>query len=159
MSRRHLNLLVDTNVWLDYLLGRKEAPAATALLEKALENDDVLAITPTIAKDIFFLVGAAIKRSLRADGLPVTEKNAAAANEVAWSCLRTVQAHSIMLGVGFGEHLEAMALRGQHGDYEDDLLLAIAQGDAIDYLVTNDKKLLGNKAAPAITPQEYMSLR
>lgn len=159
MDRRHLSLLVDTNVWLDYLLGRQGAPSATALLEKALRRDDALAITPTIAKDVFFLVGAAIKGSLRADGLAVTDQMAAAANEVAWSCLRTVQSHSIMVGMGFGEHLEAMALRSRHANYEDDLLLAIAQTDAIDYLVTNDKRLLGNAVAPTLTPQEYVGLK
>lgn len=122
-----------------------------------MRREDALAITPAIAKDVFFLAGASLKNALRAGGVTVTERRAAAANEAAWSCLRAMQSQSVMVGVGFGEHLEALVLRDQHGDYEDDLLLAIAKGDAIDYLVTNDKGLLSSKAAPTISPQEYLS--
>ncbi len=122
-----------------------------------MRREDPLAITPTIAKDVFFLAGASLKNALRAGGVTVTERRAATANEAAWSRLRAMQSQSVMVGVGFGEHLEALALRDQHGDYEDDLLLAIAKSDAIDYLVTNDKGLLSSKAAPTISPQEYLS--
>lgn len=157
MTERRLNLLVDTNVWLDHFLGRKNAPAATAFLQAAFEREDALAVTPAIMKDAFFIVGTTMKRRARESGGGVDAAMAAAANEAAWSCLSSIQSQAAVLSIGFGEHLEATMLRGRHADYEDDLLLAVAQKDAIDYLVTNDQKLLAVTAAPAMMPQEYLA--
>lgn len=160
MSKPHLNVLVDTNVWLDYLLGRAHAESAVSLLSTALDHDDAIAVTPSIMKDVFFLVCASLKRSFPlADDQRLPEPSAQAINEIAWDCLATVQHDAIVLNQGFQEHLEAMTLRDMHPDYEDDLLLATAKLSHIDYIVTNDKALLTNTVVPAITPEEYLALK
>lgn len=160
MSDSHLNLLVDTNVWLDHLLGRAHAEAATALLSTALEHDDVIAVTPSVMKDVFFLICVSLKRSLPAqEGAHISKTSAQAINEIAWNCLSTIQRNAIVLNQGPRDHLEAMTFQDAHRDYEDDLLLATAQLSQMDYVVTNDKALLANEAFATITPEGYLLLR
>lgn len=160
MSNAHLNLLVDTNVWLDYLLGRPRCKEALNFLGEAAAREDVIAVAPSIMKDVFFLVCTSLKEEVLADGGDrVSEQSGLAVKRIAWSSLASIQRLSIMLNQGFQEHLEAMTLRDEHNDYEDDLLLATAKSAKIDYLITNDKGLLSNKVVPALSPQAYLDMK
>lgn len=158
MTRRHLNLLVDTNVWLDHFLGRKESGKALGMLRKASESEDVVATAPSIIKDAFYLTCSILKHRA-ADYGESSEAAAKAINEIGWACISTMQELSIVIPQGFGEHLEAVALRDDNKDYEDNLLLATAQSAKIDYIITSDLGLLKNKIVPAITPEEYLNVR
>lgn len=159
MTRKKASLLVDTNVWLDYFLGRKGAQSAARFLGKTLENDDVLVTTTSITKDVFYLIGASLKRRTVADGEVNSERNAKTVNEIAWQCLSTIQGMAIVLNQGFEQHLEAMALRDANSDYEDDLLVATAQSADIDFIVTNDDRLLKSSPVATITTEEYCASR
>lgn len=161
MNRKHLSLLVDTNVWVDFILGREGASSVLKMLNAASEDEDPIAVTTSIMKDAFFIIGATIKRKAREEGVSESafQDVSVAAKEVAWSSLMTIQRFSIMLNQGFQEHLEAMTLRDVHNDYEDDLLLATAKSAKIDYLITNDKGLLSNKVVPALSPQAYLDMK
>lgn len=161
MSRKHLNLLVDTNVWVDYVLGRKDAATVSQMLSIAAEGEDAVAVTPAIMKDAFFLIESGLKRMAREQGSSekAIQDMAASTKEAAWASLCMIQKCSIMLNQGFQEHLEAMTLRDEHNDYEDDLLLATAKSAKIDYLITNDKGLLSNKVVPALSPQAYLDMK
>ena len=156
MTKKHLNLLIDTNVWLDHLLGRKGCKDALGVLQKAAEQEDAVATTPSIMKDAFYLVCAALKRRATDSG-ESSEANAKAINEIGWACVATIQSLSVMVPQGFGEHLEAVLLKDSNKDYEDNLLLATAQSAKIDFIITNDKDLLKNKIVPAISPREYLA--
>lgn len=155
MTRKHLNLLIDTNVWLDYFLGRKGSKEATKVLRRATENEDAIATTPSILKDAFYLVCAALKHRV-ADASECSEASAKAINEIGWACISTIQKLSIIIPQGFGEHLGAVVLRDDNKDYEDNLLLATAQNAKIDFIITNDRELLKNKVIPTLSPCEYL---
>ncbi|PWL77517.1 MAG: hypothetical protein DBY20_09130 [Coriobacteriia bacterium] len=115
--------------------------------------------TPGILKDVFFLIGVSLKGWTRAAGEKVTEESALAVNEISWACLSQIQGMSIVLNLGFAEHLEASALRSKNPDYEDNLLLATAQNAKVDYIITKGKGLLANDVVSAITPAEYVAMR
>ena len=115
--------------------------------------------TPGILKDVFFLIGVSLKGWTRAAGEKVTEESALAVNEISWACLSQIQGMSIVLNLGFAEHLEASALRSKNPDYEDNLLLATAQNAKVDYIITKSKGLLANDVVSAITPAEYVTMR
>lgn len=153
------SLLIDTNVWLDYLLGREGVRDATAAVQCALDYEDVLMVTPGILKDVFYLVGTTIKRRTQEDGDRITEESALAVNEISWACLSQIQGMTIVLNLGFAEHLEASALRSKNPDYEDNLLLAVAKIAKVDYIITKDKGLLANDVVSALTPAEYVAMR
>lgn len=159
MTRKKASLLVDTNVWLDYFLGRKGAQSAARFLGKTLENDDVLVTTTSITKDVFYLIGASLKRRTVADGGVNSGRNAKAINEIAWQCLSTIQGMAIVLNQGFEQHLEAMVLRDANSDYEDDILVATAQSADVDFIVTSDERLLKSSPVAAITTGEYCASR
>lgn len=115
--------------------------------------------TPGILKDVFFLIGVSLKGWARETGEKVTEESALAVNEISWACLSQIQGMSIVLNLGFAEHLEASALRSKNPDYEDNLLLATAQNAKVDYIITKGKGLLANDVVSAITPAEYVEMR
>ena len=108
---------------------------------------------------MFFLIGVSLKGWTRAAGEKVTEESALAVNEISWACLSQIQGMSIVLNLGFAEHLEASALRSKNPDYEDNLLLATAQNAKVDYIITKGKGLLANDVVSAITPAEYVAMR
>ena len=153
------SLLIDTNVWLDYLLGREGVQEATAAIQSALDHEDVLVTTPGILKDVFFLIGVSLKGWTREAGEKVAEESAFAVNEISWACLSQIQGMSIVLNLGFAEHLEASVLRSKNPDYEDNLLLAVAKIAKVDYIITKDKGLLANDVVSALTPAEYVEMR
>lgn len=160
-SKKHLNILIDTNIWLDYFLGRSGSSNAASVISTALANDDAIVTTTSIIKDAFFILAATLKRRAREDSetSKVDEQTAKVINQIAWKCISTIQSYSIMLNQGFQEHLIAMTLKDQHPDYEDDLLLAAAKSSKVDHVITNDKQLLANDVISAITPTEYVELR
>lgn len=157
MTRHRLNLLVDTNVWLDYFLGRKHAKDAVRMLNKARECEDVVATAPCIMKDVFYIASSRVKKRARSSGANIDDGDGRAINAAAWSCLKSMQERSIIVGQGFGQHLEAMLLEEECSDYEDDLLVATAKTCSIDYIITNDQKLIKANLFPTMTPKEYVA--
>lgn len=136
-------LLLDTNVWLDHLQdfrpGHKEA---MKLIDLAARTQATLLYPVTSTKDVFYIIGNSYKNDLRvATGRPITETDAAIANEVAWACLENMTE----LGTAAGcDETDVRLARKQctvHSDYEDDLVIAAAmRSNAL--LVTNDEELL-----------------
>lgn len=152
----HKNILIDTNVWLDYFLGRSGSENAAKVLEIALDNDFAITTTPSIIKDVFFLISSSLKRKMKTESVSIDERNARAINEISWECIRVIQEYSIFLNQGFKEHLGSMMLKDSHNDYEDDLLISTANASKIDFIVTNDQKLHGNKTVNSISPKDFI---
>lgn len=157
-AQRGLKLLIDTNVWLEYFLERSNRSASWDAIRKAHELYDLMTITPNITKDVFFTVASDLKGRMREDGLEITSGLDGGSNVAAWACLKLMQELALVLNVGMPEHYGAMKLAEQYPDYEDNLLLATAYNNKLDYIITNDKRLLKNEVVAAITPQEYLEL-
>lgn len=156
MTKETASFLVDTNIWLDMLLGRANAESSSALIVRANARDDFMAVTASQLKDIFYVVGQELKRQTRREEGNVSPSHASAINEIAWSCLSYVQKQAMVIDEGLSEHCEASMLRNQCSDYKDAMLMACAKRAKMDFIVTNDKQLLAQSAVRAITPAEYL---
>lgn len=155
VDRKHLSVLFDTNVWLDYFLGRELAKSASGAFQRAMEKDDAIVTTAPIMRDVFYLVGTELKRNARAEGVECVQADSKAVAEVAWECIAFMRGHCAVLNVGAPEELVAFTLRQENTDFEDNLLIATAQRANVDYVITNDKRLLKSNLVPALSPREY----
>ena len=144
-------LLLDTNVWLSYYLGsREDSDLAKQLLNLAVENDAQLAYAVTTAKDLFFLLAADCKRAYKTEHGQLTEAAAAAANELAWGCVRHLSELAIAVPCDHTDVWMAQKQRRLHGDFGDGLVVAAAMRVKADLLVTADKALLLHAPVAAV---------
>ena len=155
-----LRLLLDTNVWVDYFLARgQRGRDAAALVTASYGRDDVaLYVSALSVKDVYYLLQAALKAQLRAEGREVTPSDAAAAREVAWGCVRRVLELALVVGTTRTEVLRAVSYRRLHDDLEDDLLLSAATTCDADYVVTSDEALGRHVAGSTLIPAEAAGL-
>ena len=141
MTQRSL-VVVDTNVWLDYLLGRRaNHESAQHFIVEARRRDLPLVIPSNSLKDVFFLFQQQLKAANRADGRQTPEAAAAAARKAAWAAVDFIME---MAAVGPSDQSDAWVAsryRDVHGDYEDNLVIACAMRLDACLLVTNDAEL------------------
>lgn len=142
-TARPLKLLVDTNIWLDYFLGRtKSSGAVTRLLSIAEEAETVALYSSSLSvKDVYYVLGRTMKADARRDGA-LSSEVIAGADETAWACVRLIRQKSIIAPVGADEVFDSFVFRSYHNDFEDDLILGVANRIDVDYVVTEDKGLI-----------------
>ena len=136
-------IVVDANVWLDYLFGaRPKSADSKRFLAVARRNDIPLVIPAHSLKDVFYLTQKALKDANRRDGkMPPTEA-AASARAAAWSAVDFIME---LASVGPSDHSDAVIAsrnRAIHSDFEDNLVVACAMRTDARMLVTNDEKLI-----------------
>lgn len=140
-------VMLDTNVVVDYLLGREPGCSdAAKMIAMHAAYEHAVYVSALSLKDAYFIVAMQLKRMERLATGSLSEGMARAANEVAWSCVRQLIENTIVLATGRAESLQAFVLRAAHADFEDDLVVATALGNGIDLLVSNDAELI--KHAP-----------
>ena len=156
MSASNL-VLVDTNVWLDYLLGfRQNHKPARDFVIGATELDIPLVIAPHSLKDLFYIFQQQMKRAIRAEGAAVTEDAALAVQKAAWAALDTVMQ---LATVDPSDQMAAQIAakqRAVHPDYEDNLLIACAMLIEARMLVTSDEQLLRHAPMTALSPEDAL---
>ena len=151
------SLLIDTNVWLDcFLPGRKNREASLALMEKALDQGTPLFYTAGIAKDVFYLVSAAMKRKAREQMGSLSEGDARAIQAVAWGCVGNMRDVATAVGADESDLWLACEYRSVHGDLEDNLLIAAVRRSSATYLVTNDQTLLRHAPIAVLSSQDAL---
>ena len=157
---RPTKLLIDTNVWVDYFVdrGAQHTAAMQLILDASARGDVALYAASVSLKDAFYLVSLESKRSLCADGLPITKEREAAIREAAWASVRALMDFALVVPVGQAEALQAMAYRTVHGDFEDDLILAAAKRVEADYVITSDEELLRHASVGCLTVQDGLAL-
>lgn len=153
-------VLLDTDILLDYLLGRDPGCAAvTELLSVLYEHSLMPYVTSLSLKDVFYLVSMLLKRMSReSSGGTLTEQSAAAAQEVAWACVRKLLESCLVVPMGSSTCLEACTLRSVHEDFEDDLQLAAAREMSIDIFVTADMRLMRHAPIACMSAQDACAL-
>ena len=153
-------LLLDTNVWLDYFLDRGESHGRTKelLAEAFVREDVVLYAASTTLKDVFYLIPLQLKRSLRAEGIAITESLSAAAIETAWSCLRVMLDVSQVVPIGKSEALQSIVYRSIHEDFEDNFIASAVRRADADYLVTSDERFCRHSLVATVSVQEAIRL-
>ena len=152
-------IMLDTNVVVDYLLGRKPAcDECRKLIVAHAEGRHAVYVSALSLKDAYYLVAMQLKRMERIASGALSEDMANAANEIAWSCVRQLIDCLIVVPTGRGESLHALTFKSVHGDFEDDLIVASALSAKADYLVSNDEKLLKHAPIACLTSADMLAL-
>ncbi|MBQ9058625.1 MAG: PIN domain-containing protein [Atopobiaceae bacterium] len=148
-------LLIDTSVWLEYLLAiEPNYVAVVDLFDVCVNRDTTIAYTPNALKDVFYLIPRQLRREAIASGDDSDTSYVAAA----WACVRTMTEIALAVPQSLAECDLAWMLRNKHNDLEDNLLIASAETCHADYVVTYDKQLLERFPAICITPQQALDL-
>ena len=159
MASRQSTLLIDTNIWLDCFLPDRPGHAeAMSLILFAYEHECPLLYPASIAKDVFYLVGNTLKRDMRKEGGTLTQRNAAAANEIAWGCVNSMRERATAVGADESDLWMACKLRSIHNDLEDNLIVAAAERANATYLITNDEILIKHSPVAALPPADALTL-
>lgn len=159
MQGEPLSILVDTNVWLDYYLGFREGhERAKQMLNLANGLGASLLYAITSSKDVFYLISGDCKHAYRnAHGGKITEEASAAAREVAWSCLKSMNDWATAVGCDQSDTWLAQTQRALHDDYEDNLVIAAALRARPTLLVTNNEQLLRHSPVAALDTRDAIA--
>lgn len=140
-------LLIDTNVLLDFLLGRNPfgQPAKEILLlaeeDKTLEFTSASAVT-----DIYYLLEKAIRQSV--------EEKSEASYLMAQSKIKDLISLVSILPVTSMDILHAIDLGWK--DFEDAVLYSVALANDIDFIISRDKGFTGSDI-PVMSPEEFLA--
>ena len=155
----HEIIVVDTNVWLDYLLGyRRKHTISKAFIVEASRQDLPLVIPSHSLKDLFFLFQQQLKEANRIDGKQNPEAAAHSARIAAWAAIDIVMEMAAVGPSDQGDAWIASRQRNLHDDYEDNLVIACAMRLDARLLVTNDRKLAKHAPVPVLDAEHALAL-
>ena len=158
-TKHTLKLLIDTSVWLDYFFARTNATRSIVeLFSRAAEAEDIILFSSSLSvKDVYYILGRAMKADVRRVGA-LTPEAIAGADETAWACVRLIRQKSIIASVGADEVFDSFVFRHHHNDFEDDLMLGVANRIDVDYVVTEDKNLIKHTNGVCINVDQALRL-
>lgn len=152
-------VLLDTNVWLDAFDGtRPRSAEASSLIERCMSRGIDLLYAVESVKDVFYLVGASLKRQTRAEGGHLTEAQANAISRYATSCVDTMFEVATAVGADASDVWLARKYQRLHPDLEDCLVMAAAKRAEADLLVTSDDALLRHAPTTALSVADALVL-
>lgn len=156
--KQPLALLLDTTIWVDpYYPDRPNHQAANELLTEAYAQDADLYYSSHSIVDVFYLATNAQKDLLRQEVGASTEGLAFGTNETAWGCIRSIYEIATPIPISGPVLFAAIKMKDVHADFEDDVVLAAAQLTKVDFLVTNDRKLIARAALPALSAADMLA--
>ena len=154
-----LRFLIDTNVWLDAFIDRsRNHDTASTFLKNARLSNTPLFTSIETTKDVYYLVTLELKRMQRREVGEVTETFANAVREAAWSCITTMRRNSTIVAADTSDMVEAIALRADHDDYEDNLIIAAAIRANATHIISSDKQLQACSPIACVGPKEALEL-
>ena len=154
-----LKLLIDTNVWLDFFIDRSALHDKAGELITEAHRRNALLFTPiTAMKDIYFLLGVELKRMQREANGDVSDSFARAIDEIAWSCIAYVRKQSVIVGADQSDMIEAIAMRPNHPDFEDNMIASAARRAQASYIVTSDKQFAQHSPVSSLNIEEAIAL-
>lgn len=155
-----LKLLIDTNVWMDYFSGRSDRTANVVHLIEIADASELIALfaSSLSVKDVSYLVSAAIKKECRRKNGSLSDSAIAAADETAWACVRQMRELALIAPVGADEVFDSFVFKHHHNDFEDDLMLGVANRTDADYVVTEDKNLIKHTNGVCINVEKALRL-
>ena len=151
---RASRLLLDTNVWVDYFHGVGPGVAAIEeIVSRGLKGKVHLLYAPTSAKDVFYLISRRLRQT-DARGSSSSASFTAAAS----ACVRRMMEVADAAPQSYAECELACLLRSNFDDFEDNLIIAAAETDKADYVVTSDRLFLQALPEACITPDRAVAL-
>lgn len=151
--REHALIMVDTNVWVDlYIPGRPNREASLAFFEVARRAEAELVFTLEIARAVYRIVSHEAKRWVREGRGELSEAYAHAISNHAWDFVQDMQEYGTPIGSSTPDLWMATKLRDRHPEIEDNLIVAACMRLDVDYLVTNDAKLIRHSPLATVDP-------
>lgn len=148
--------LIDSNVWIDYFVrSEMTGEMVRAFLAAAMESEATLVYTSFTLKDVFYVIPRRLREKAIADGEDVRGVTFAPS---AWACVRSMTEIAVAATTALPECELAWMLRRQHGDFEDNLIIATAETCGADYVVTYDRQLIERFAPVCITPDQALNI-
>lgn len=152
-------VLLDTNVWLDAFDGaRPRSREANELIDVCARRGIDLLYAVGTAKDVYYLVGASLKRQVRTAGEALSEDQARAIAVYAAACVTSMDEIATAVGADSSDVWLARKYQRIHTDFEDCMVLAAAQRAKADYLVTSDEALLRHAPVAALSVDDFLAL-
>ena len=152
-------VLLDTNVWLDAFDGaRPRSREANELIDACVRKGIDLLYAVGTARDVYYLVGASLKRETRAAGEALSEDQVSAISAYATACIANMDEIATAVGADSSDVWLARKYQRIHADFEDCLVLAAAQRAQADCLVTNDEALLRHAPVAALSAGDFLAL-
>ncbi len=152
-------LFFDTNVLLDYAMGRNPGcEAFVGLAKLARDNGHTMHVASESLKDCHYVICSSLKAANRTPEGAVSEGAAAAAAEITWAQLDSLMGLIHVEPVGHDECLLARSYRALHNGFEDSLVLATAHLSKADYLVSGDEKLQKHAPIACLSPTDMLTL-
>lgn len=152
-------VLLETNVWLDAFDGaRSRSRAANELIDACVHKGVDLLYAVGTAKDVYYLVGASLKRQAQAAGGVLSERQARAISAYAAACVANMDEVATAVGADSSDIWLARKYQRIHEDFEDCLLLAAAHRAKADFLVTSDEALLRHAPVAALSVDDFLAL-
>ena len=152
-------VVVDANVWLDYLFGERAGNAvAVEFLSQAIRVEASLVVPSHCMSTIFFVFQQELKAKNRRDGKLEPQRAAKTARRAAWAALDFIME---LAAVGPSDHSDALIAsrnRSLHSDYEDNLVVACAMRTNARLLVTNDELLIKHSPVPTMNADDASRL-
>ena len=149
-------LLLDTNVWVSYVLAQEPyAQVVHRLVEAAGKYGVTLAYAPSTLKDVFYIVPRSLRRDAIAAG---SYKEGISFRPAAWGSVKKITEIAVAAPQSLVECEMAWSLRNIHYDYEDNLVFAAAETCNADYVVTTDEEFLEHFGPACITPEQATHL-
>ena len=91
-----------------------------------------------IPKDVFYLLGAEYKRQIRLEKGELSQTDAMAVNELAWSRVQNMRDVATAVGIDESDLWLACKYKAVNTDLENNVVIAAAHRCEADYLVTFD---------------------
>ncbi len=152
-------VLLDTNVWLDAFDGvRPRSRDANRLIDVCERKGIGLLYAAGSAKDVYYLVGASLKRQAWTVGKTLTEGQARTISIYATACVSNMAEVATAVGMDVSDIWLAQKYQRIHEDFEDCLVLAAAQRAKADCLVTSDETLLRHAPVAALSVGDFLTL-
>ncbi len=131
-----MDLLIDSNVFLDLILDRDTTGNIKRLFPRIEKNRDRAFFTSSSATDMFYI----IRKTLR--DLDATYKSM-------WDILKLARILQV------NEEDILLALHAKWKDFEDCVQFMVAMRNRMDCIVTRNKRDFEDNSVPIISPEEY----
>ena len=152
------SVLLDTNVWLDAFDGARRCSREACELIDVCERMGIeLLYAAGSAKDVYYLIGASLKRQARAEEGELSEGQARAIATYAAACVANMADIATAVGMDASDIWLARKYQRIHPDFEDCLVARAARNIGADLIVTRDKGGFSRSRIPVMTPDEVVA--
>ncbi|MBO5524682.1 MAG: PIN domain-containing protein [Roseburia sp.] len=132
-----MKLLIDTNVILDMIFGRRGCEASMELFKKLGKDGSGAYITASAVTDLFYIIRRETHET-----------------EQTYRMMENIFKLVKILSVSANDIQDAFGEKWK--DFEDCVQCTVAQNNRMDCIITGNKKDYARASLPVMTPQEYL---